>query len=204
MDDESYAARWQPILDPVTVGALFADYPGFWCIGGGWALDLFVGVQSRPHEDVDVIVARSELALLHPAFPDSAFVAAHGKLTPWHEGEPYPEDAHDIWRQRPDGFFDLQLMVSEFTDTEWIFRRDGRIRGPLTEMITTTAKGLPIIAPEIQLLYKSSPTRRLRDEQDFAQTLPHLSAYRRAWLASNLVLPYGDHAWLSMLREPHE
>jgi hypothetical protein len=95
-------------------------------------------------------------------------------------------------------------MVSEFTDTEWIFRRDGRIRGPLTEMITTTAKGLPIIAPEIQLLYKSSPTRRLRDEQDFAQTLPHLSAYRRAWLASNLVLPYGDHAWLSMLREPHE
>lgn len=203
MDDESYAARWRPILDPEAVGGLFEDYPGFWCIGGGWALDLFVGVQSRPHEDIDVIVARSELAMLHPAFPDSAFVVAHGKLTSWHEGEPYPEDAHDIWRLRPDGFFDLQLMVSEFTDTEWVFRRDRRIRGPRAEMTVTTANGLPVISPEVQLLYKSSPTRRPKDDQDFVSTLPHLSSARQAWLVANLELRYGDHPWLPMLREPN-
>src|SRR5680860_186665 len=175
MGDAGFDAMWRPILDPAKVGAMFAHYPGLWCIGGGWSLDLFAGAESRPHEDVDVIVARSELPLLHPAFPAWSFVAAHGELTPWNEGDTFPAHAHDIWCRRSDGFFDVQLMVSEFTATEWVFRRDARVRGPKAEMIATSAGVLPIIAPEIQLLYKSSPTNRPKDEQDFNQTLPYLS-----------------------------
>jgi len=195
---------WRPILDPAAVGAMFARYPGLWCIGGSWSLDLFTGTESRPHEDVDVIVARSELPLLHPAFPGWSFVAAHGELTPWNEGDPFPEGAHDIWRRRPDGFFDVQLMVAEFTAIEWIFRRDARIRGPKAEVIVISGGGLPILAPEIQLLYKSSPTNRPKDEQDFAHALPYLSTAQRQWLTSNLTLLYGDHPWLPMLREAPE
>jgi hypothetical protein len=63
----------------------------------------------------------------------------------------------------------------------------------------TAPGGLPIIAPDIQLLYKSSPGRRPKDEHDFAHTLPFLSQAQRARLASWIELLYGDHPWLAAL-----
>ncbi len=60
-------------------------------------------------------------------------------------------------------------------------------------MIVMSAGGLPFLAPEIQLLYKSSPTNRPKDERDFAHALPSLSTVQRQWLAANLELLYGDH-----------
>ena len=201
MAEETWDHLWRQIEDPAEVGRIFADYPGIWCVAGGWALDLFTGEQSRPHEDIDMVVARADLPLLHAAFPHWELVAAHGVLTPWEAGKPLPGGAHDIWCKGASGFFEAQFMVSEFTDTEWVFRRNDRIRGPRAEMIVTSGFGLPIMAPEIQLLYKSALTRRPKDDQDFAHTLPFLSAERRAWLASHLALLYGEHPWLMDLQD---
>jgi hypothetical protein len=40
--------------------AVMNDFGAPWGIAGGWALDIFLGVESRPHADVDVsIVAGS-------------------------------------------------------------------------------------------------------------------------------------------------
>jgi hypothetical protein len=69
VEPESWDHLWRPIEDPAEVGILFAHFPGIWCIAGGWALDLFTGEQSRPHEDIDIVVARSDLPLLHASFP---------------------------------------------------------------------------------------------------------------------------------------
>src|SRR3546814_41437 len=137
MDEDPYAKLWRPIKEPAMVAEAFAGYPGTWCIGGGWALDLFTGEQSRPHEDIDIVVAFADLPLLHRALLQWDLVAAYGQLTPWDEGEPLPGGAHDIWCKGSHGFFEFQLMVAEITEDEWIFRRDNRIRGPRHELVVT-------------------------------------------------------------------
>jgi hypothetical protein len=47
-----------------------AGYDGPWWIGGGWAIDLFVGSSPREHDDVDVVVLRrDQLGTTHPEHP---------------------------------------------------------------------------------------------------------------------------------------
>ncbi len=89
-------------------------------------------------------------------------------------------------------------MVVELNDREWVFRRYARIRGPRDTMILSI-NGLPVVAPEILLLYKSKLPNRPKDERDFGHVLPHLTTWKRQWLASCLKLHYGDHPWVPML-----
>lgn len=45
---------------PEQVAELFSDLPEKWWIAGGWAIDLFLGEQTREHEDVDVAILRKD------------------------------------------------------------------------------------------------------------------------------------------------
>jgi len=188
---------WDP-LSPTEAGALFQDFPGAWCIAGGWAIDLFAGRPSRLHTDIDIQIDRNALPMLHRYLPGWLLYAAHGELTPWAIGAPFPEEVHDIWCRRAGNPWEFQLMVVEIDEREWVFRRDARIRGPRDAMILSI-DGLPILAPEIQLLYKSKLPNRPKDERDFRHVLPHLSTGKRQWLRSCLILLYGDHPWMPML-----
>lgn len=188
---------WTP-LSPNEVGSLFRGFPDTWCIAGGWAIDLFAGGQSRPHADVDVQIGRNALPLLHRQLPGWLLYAADGDVTLWEEATLFPPGVHDIWCRRPGNKWEFQLMVVELNDHEWVFRRDGRIRGPRDAMIISI-DGLPTLAPEIQLLYKSKRPNRPKDEHDFEHALPHLTAAQRQWLTSCLILLYGDHTWVPML-----
>jgi len=188
---------WNP-LSPTEAGTLFRSFPGVWCIAGVRAIDLFAGGQSRPHVDVDVQIDRNALPLLHRHLPGWLLYAADGDVTLWKEGTSFPDNVHDIWCRRPGHRWEFQLMVVEFNDREWMFRRDDRIRGPRDSMIEW-ADGLPILAPEIQILYKSKLPNRPKDKRDFRHVLPHLTTGKRQWLAACLILLYGEHPWLPML-----
>lgn len=211
-DEHSDLGPWDP-LTPSEVATLFAAYAGRWCIAGGWALDLYTGVQSREHGDTDVLIERNDLSLLHEALPGWELHAASGTLTRWHTGKDFPSHIHDIWcRQRigqrigqrvgqGDSPWKFQFMITDVDHEteEWIFRRDTRIRGPLSTM-TLVRDGMPILAPEIQLLYKSKLPNRPKDEADFVTIAPHLSAMQREWLANAIALIHPDHPWLPSLR----
>jgi Aminoglycoside-2''-adenylyltransferase len=51
--------RWRP-WRPREVAAFFAMLPIPWWIAGGWAIDLFLGRQTRRHEDIDVLILRQD------------------------------------------------------------------------------------------------------------------------------------------------
>ncbi|WP_373692384.1 nucleotidyltransferase domain-containing protein [Cohnella silvisoli] len=51
--------NWVTLTVP-EICTVFSEIPVTWCIAGGWALDLYVGKQSRKHDDVDVIILREE------------------------------------------------------------------------------------------------------------------------------------------------
>jgi hypothetical protein len=62
----------------------------------------------------------------------------------------------------------------------------------------TSSSGLPALAPEVALLYKSKDPRAT-DEADFAAAAPQLDASARHWLRDALGECYGEHPWRAAL-----
>src|SRR5439155_15489925 len=74
---------WDPLgLDEAA--ELMRGFPAPWWIVGGWAIDLFVGRETRDHSDVDVVVRRADQEKLRERFASWDVQIAHdGKLEPW-------------------------------------------------------------------------------------------------------------------------
>lgn len=179
---------------------VMGGYAGFWCVAGGWAVDFFLGRQSRPHEDLEVVVLRSEHGLLFErvkAFrPRKIFSGEPPRFVPWEGGEIESEVIQ--LRLDPVGESEFDLLLTPSEDGLWICRRDEAIRLPLTSVSGTTALGLPYLAPEIVLLFKAKYVRE-KDQADFEAALPALSAEAREWLRNSLTKVHPGHEWLTRL-----
>ncbi|MGM7683701.1 nucleotidyltransferase domain-containing protein [Cytobacillus sp. Hm23] len=42
------------------VNVLMSSYNKPWFIAGGWAIDLFIGKQTRPHHDLEIAIFRKD------------------------------------------------------------------------------------------------------------------------------------------------
>ena len=90
-------------------------------------------------------------------------------------------------------------MLFDTEEENWIFKRDESIRRSLKSVTVTTSDGLSLLAPEIQLLYKSKSLRP-KDQQDFQNTLGAMSAAQKSWLRDALTKVYKEgHTWLTQL-----
>jgi hypothetical protein len=184
-------------LTPSAIGELFEEFARPWWIAGGWALDLFLGRQTRAHADIEVALLRGDQAALrtHLSGWELHYVRDR-RLEPWPEGRYLQLPIHEVWgRKHGQEAWQLELLLNEHVDGDWLFRRDTRIRRPLTDVGVVTENGLPALAPEIVLLYKAANPQP-RDQLDFATVLPSLDERRKSWLTSALRLAYPDHAWL--------
>lgn len=191
--------RWQP-LSVADVAALFAGAPFSWGLGGGYAVELFLGRAIRAHGDIDVVVfhdqqRRAQRWLagweLHAADPP-------GTLRPWAGGEQLPAHIHDIWGHRAGAqAWEMQLMLADASSTEWLHRHNHSVRGPRAELLVPYG-GLPCVRIEVQLLYKAK-SRRAKDTLDFEACLPLLDTAARSWLRAALQLNYASHPWLAYL-----
>jgi hypothetical protein len=189
---------WEP-LDLEQAAALMRDFPAAWWVAGGWALDLFTGTE-REHDDVDVVVLRSDQELIRAQLPGWDIQIAHsGRLEPWPPEELIELPRSGFWaRSDPNGPWELQFLLAEHEGETWWYRRDPAIRLPLAEIGLATEGGIPYLRPEIVLLYKARIDRD-RDTVDFDRTLPKLDGEARsrlsAWLAA-------DHPWQAHLGGP--
>jgi len=197
--------EWQP-WQPKEVASFFSTLTVPWWVAGGWALDLFLGEQTRVHEDIDVQILRRDQQEVRIIFSGWDLQGADPEVLPttwpfreWKAGQVLSPNVHDIWC-RPDktAAWTIQLMVGDTLDNDWLFRRDARIRRPLATIGHRTHEGIPYLAPEIQLLYKARAPRT-KDEADFARTLPALDRESRQWLAQSLALVHPGHVWLTEL-----
>jgi hypothetical protein len=195
--------RWQP-WRPHEVAAFFATLPVPWWIAGGWAIDLFLGRQTRAHEDIDVLLLRRDqqaVRSLLGAWDVQAALppprAETWPFLPWHHSEDLDETIHDIWC-RPDATqpWRIQLMIAETQDDQWLFRRMPNIHRSVATVGDITPEGIPYLVPEIQLLYKAK-TLRPKDEADFRQTLPVLRWEQRTWLTAELHHAYSKQESLA-------
>jgi hypothetical protein len=196
---------WKP-LQPLEVSELLAGVKARWWLSGGWSLDLLIGSQTRVHVDTDVTILRTELRAIREHFSlwDLHVADPPGmeSLRPWHGDSDLDESLHDVWcRPSATEPWCLQLMINDVEAGQWVYRRDRRIRRPLETLAgRASSEAMSALAPEIQLLYKSTNFRD-KDRTDFLRVLPCLDDDERAWLLDSLVLTDPHHPWIDEMRK---
>jgi len=193
--------RWDA-LSPEGVRTLFGGFGAPWWIAGGWAIDLFLGRQTREHGDIDVAVLRSDQQRLQRHLSDwDVHVAHDGELTLWEAGDWLVAPRWQFWvRRDADAAWAFEVFLEDGRDGEWLFRRDASITLPLDRFGLVSAAGVPVIAPEIALLYKAARAQEERNAQDFDVAAPALDPVARSWLRDALRALYPGHAWIERLR----
>jgi hypothetical protein len=190
---------WVP-WHPDEVPRHLAGIPAPWCVAGGWAIDLWLGKQTRTHHDLEIAVLRPDFAAFRARLNHlRCFVAADGELfaLPAHLS-PQPRH-HQIWLlDQAENVWRMGLLLEPGDVRTWIFRRDETIHRPRSQMIAATAARIPYLKPEGILLYKAKATRP-KDEMDFTACAPLLDFPARSWLKNALVRSYPSHPWIDRL-----
>ncbi len=192
---------WQP-LSPNELKSTLFDLGCQWAIAGGWAIDLFLGGQTRDHADIDIILKREDQFEIQKVLKGWELWVADppGRLRPWRKSEYIKKGLQDIWcRRSPNDPWQIQVMLFDAEEDNWIFKRNESIRRKLEEAITKSKDGYPILSPEIQLLYKSKALRE-KDRIDFRNALAAMSEGQKSWLKQALVKVYDqEHEWIDLL-----
>jgi len=169
-----------------------------WYVTAGWALDLFLGAQTREHTDLEIGVPAQRFAEVREALASFEFVVI-GDGKAWPMTDSTLSTHHQTWvRDRDGGPWRVDVMREPWDGDTWTCRRDPRIRLQAASLTSRTADGIPYLQPEVVLLFKAKVVRP-KDEMDFATVLPHLDSRRRLWLRDTLTLVHPGHAWLESL-----
>jgi hypothetical protein len=184
--------------DPAEAARRLAGVDSVWYVTAGWALDLFVGHQTRQHEDLEIAVPEAQFKALSRALPELEFFVVGGGVA-----QPVTDDALSAHRQTwgrdtASGEWRLDVFREPWDGDTWVYRRDRRIRVPRQRATAHSPDGIPYAQPEIVLLFKSKDVRP-KDQDDFDVVLPLLDAQRRRWLADAVRLLDPTHRWLPAL-----
>ena len=171
----------------------------WWAVAGGWAIDLWVGRQTRDHHDVEVVVRRADQRAVWDALHDDwellGLDPPGSGWTPWLRGSEMVPPSFQL-KARASGF-EFDLFLESTTEDTWCFRRDGRIRRPINRMFSVRS-GIPIVAPEVQLLYMAK-SEEPKNQHDFETVRSMLDQDASRWLRDALGLVHPGHRWLDAL-----
>ncbi|MDR2985516.1 MAG: hypothetical protein LBV34_11810 [Nocardiopsaceae bacterium] len=199
LDADEVDARWAQAWRPVQVAERLDGVGAPWCIAAGWALDLFRGRQTRPHDDVEIAVPAAGFPEIRDRFPKYVFDAV-GSGRVWEgAGAEVLAATHQTWVRDPaSGQFLFDVFREPHEGGTWICRRDESLRLPYDAIIERTADGIPYLVPELVLLFKAKATRP-KDQADFEDVLPLLGRARRDALGGWLERVHPGHPWLGEL-----
>lgn len=177
-----------------------AGYPAWWGAAGGWAIDLFLNRATREHDDLEIVALRRDHAALFAQLRSRAPSLIHPgnpvRFEEW-DGSPFPEHVIQLRLEKKQTDFDVLLTPAEGGD--WICQRDASVRLPLATVLRDTASGVPVLAPEIVLLFKAKRGEK-KDENDFRNALPALDESAQRWLRGMLARLYPGHDWIAPLK----
>jgi hypothetical protein len=190
---------WRP-WTPDEAARELAEVTVPWCVVGGWAIDLFLGEQTREHEDLEIAVLREHCSKVRRALSNYVFhVVGDGEVRRLPADAEPPRDKHQNWvLDVAAEAWRVDVMLEPGDPDTWIFRRDETIQAPRSFMVMRTTDGIPFLGPHGVLLYKAKGTRP-KDEADLSACLPHMKEDQRVWLGTALARLRPGHTWLGRL-----
>ena len=209
-------------------GRLMASYGQPWAVCGGWAIDTWLGRQTRDHADFDISLFEDgqqrlfeHLSGWHLVAHDAAMVGnstelwdgqalklpAHLHARPPGEGE---RERLTRWVTPPfrtvgDGL-DLDIKLNRRQRGQWLLSSKPRLSLPLGRALRDAPSGLPTAAPEVLVFYKataywgSEGHPRPHDLPDVLALVPLLEPAAFAWLRAAVAATVPGHPWLAYLR----
>ena len=127
---------------------------------GGWAIDLFTGMETRDHSDIEIAILREDQLALKGALPDWSFKKViGGEFFPWTDEllELPVHEIHGVHKQKGER---LEVLLNEARDGKWIFRREPSISFPESSLFLYSNEGIPYLHPAVVLLYKAKNFRK--------------------------------------------
>lgn len=192
---------WRPWTPPQVVD-LLAGIDAPWWVIGGYAIDLFLGRETRPHSDIEIATTCDGFIAIRERLQQRyvLYAAGSGTLRRLAPGDAYPKDRHQCWvLDEAAAVWRLDVMQEPGDATTWRCRRDERIAVPRDAIIRRTADNIAYLSPEAVLLFKAKGMRE-KDVRDFTLVAPLLQPAQRAWLIDALTRVHPDHSWIAALR----
>ena len=185
---------------PLQIATVLRDFKPSWFVAGGWAIDLFLEKETRLHQDIEIAIFRKDQAALHDYFNGWLLrKVVNGEPVIWHRDEWLMLPIHEVHgcneTAQPS---QIEILLNESNETEWLYRRNEKIRRSLVKTQLEASAGVKFLCPEIVLLYKSK-NPRAKDEQDFQAVVKRLDAERKEWLKDAIKVSNSEHHWLRSL-----
>jgi hypothetical protein len=208
-----------------SIAGLMSTFDQPWFLCGGWAVDAWLGRQTRNHQDTDIAVAQDGQRALFEHLACWHLIAHHpddaGDTTAFWDGRHLRLPAHIHarppgeanlaalldWvpgprRRDPDGL-DVEFILDDIRDGEWVLDAPPPLRIPLDEAVRRSPTGVPSPVPKVLMYLKATAYwgmpgyPRGHDLDDFRALMPLLSTDDKAWL--NRALGAFVHPWLAHL-----
>ena len=194
--------NWQALC-PEEIVEILKQLSIPWWIAGGWAIDLFIGKQTREHSDIDVLILRKDQFIIKDFLSDWLLYKTNQPgLLIWQNKEFLDIGINSIWcKKEEQSPWLMQIMFMESEEEEWFYRREPKIRGLLNQLGKISKDNIPYLAPEIQLLFKAKRYFEEKNEQDFQNILLLLSEQQKKWLIKSLKIEFPvGHKWIEKLK----
>lgn len=195
-----------------------------YAICGGFALDLFLGYESRVHGDIDVLAFWEDRETIITYMQSKGFcvyeMLGGGKVHRITDIRTQEKRRKNIFcctedcelvrlydTEEQDVFwFEFQhiglstlnyieFLFNEKTEDEFVYVRDNRVKRELGKAILVK-DGVTYLAPELCLLFKSTDIEREGYQQDFELAVDKLSQEQRTWFENAMEMLYPEgHKW---------
>lgn len=174
---EAWASAWRP----QEAAARLAGVTAPWMVVGGWALDLWLGRETRKHEDLEIAIRREDFPQFRAALAGlDVYTIGDGEVKALPEGHEPPAHRHQNWIAEGQAWR-MDIMLEPGDAETWAYRRNPAFTAPRGWMTARTEDGVPYLRPHGVLFFKSKAPRP-KDEADLDMALPLLDAEARAWI----------------------
>lgn len=191
---------------------------------GGWAIDLFLGTETRKHGDIDILAYWPERDTIIQYMQSLGFqvyeMLGGGRVHYITDICNQIKSKRNIFCCTPDCelvnlstaedtdiyFLDfkhtgltklnfIEFLFNDKDDTDLFYARNHAVREALTDAILYSGS-LPYLSPEMCLLYKSTDTEREGYQSDYDNAMANMNGRQRCWLNDALVVMYPEgHKW---------
>jgi len=195
-----------------------------YAICGGYAIDLFLGKETRMHGDIDILAYWKDRDQIITYMWSQGFqvfeMLGGGKahqITDLADQQKKKRNIFCVYpgcplvqlqkTQETDIYgivFDhvgqehldfIEFLFNDKTETELLYARNPEVKREIDKSILS-AEGIPYLAPEWCLLYKSTDPDRESNQQDYTKAMGKMLSSQKEWLNHALKIMYPEgHNW---------